>query len=29
VQGEVVNGRFKATYFQLLPEPAAKKEEKQ
>jgi hypothetical protein len=25
VQGEVVNGRFKATYFQLLPE-APKKE---
>jgi len=24
VQGEVVNGRFKATYFKLLPEPAKK-----
>jgi hypothetical protein len=24
VQGEVVDGRFKATYFQLLPEPAKK-----
>lgn len=24
VQGEVVNNRFKATYFQLLPEPAKK-----
>lgn len=26
VQGEVVDGRFKATYFQLLPEEPAKKE---
>ena len=26
VQGEVVNGRFKATYFKLLPEPAKKEE---
>lgn len=25
VQGEVVNGRFKATYFELLPEPAKKR----
>lgn len=24
VQGEVVNDRFKATYFKLLPEPAKK-----
>lgn len=24
VQGEVVNGRFKATYFKLFPEPAKK-----
>lgn len=24
VQGEVLNGRFKATYFALLPEPAKK-----
>ncbi|HEX8314914.1 MAG TPA: DUF6370 family protein [Flavisolibacter sp.] len=24
VQGEVVNSRFKATYFKLLPEPAKK-----
>ena len=29
VQGEVVNGRFKATYFKLLPEEAVKKEGKQ
>jgi hypothetical protein len=27
VQGEVVNGRFKATYFQLLPEGEKKKAE--
>lgn len=26
VQGEVVNGKFVATYFQLLPEPMKKKE---
>jgi hypothetical protein len=25
VQGEVVDGRFKATYFQLLPDTAGKK----
>ncbi len=26
VQGEVVNNRFKASYFQLLPEPAKKED---
>lgn len=28
VKGEVVNGRFKATYFELLPEPAKKEKGK-
>ncbi len=28
VQGEIINNRFKATYFQLLPEVAAKQESK-
>jgi hypothetical protein len=26
VQGEIVDGRFKATYFQLIPESAKKKQ---
>ena len=29
VQGEVVNNRFRATYFQLVEEPAKKKEAKE